>query len=201
MERDFRAYPSRQTTRGARARSDDTGRAAGLSVQGFPEALPLAGLRLDLEPLRVAHAQEMAPLMDDARLHAFIGGEPATLSRLRERYRRQVVGRSPDGAQRWLNWVVRRRWDGRAVGTVQATVVARDRVLTAEVAWVVATEYQGQGFAREAAQVLVTWLREQGVETVMAHLHPDHKASQGVARAVGLSPTSLLVDGEVRWQG
>lgn len=171
-----------------------------VSVQGFPEGPPLVGLRLDLEPLRVAHAEEMAPLLDDPRLHAFTGGEPATLPSLHERYRRLVGGQSPEGSQRWLNWVVRRRGDGRAVGTVQATVIQQDHVLTAEVAWVVTSAHQGQGYAQEAAQVLVAWLREQGVETVMTHVHPDHHASQAVARAIGLTAMATLVDGEVRWQ-
>ncbi len=55
--------------------------------------------------------------------------------------------------------------------------------------------------ARDAAGAMVAWLREQGVATVVAHVHPDHRASQGVARAVGLTPTVITVDGEVRWQG
>lgn len=173
---------------------------AGVNVQRFPQSPPLAGPRLDLEPLRVAHAEEMAPLLDDPRLHSFTGGEPATLPDLRERYRRQVDGQSPDGSQRWLNWVVRRHKDLRPVGTVQATVTRKDHALTAEVAWVIALNHQGQGYAREAAQVLVTWLREQGVKTVMAHVHPAHQASQGVARAIGLTATATLIDGEVRWQ-
>ncbi len=130
----------------------------------------LPGARLELEPLRVEHAQEMAPLLDDPGLHTYIGGRPATLAQLQERYRRQVVGRSPAGSQLWLNWVARRREDARAVGTVQATVTdgaAGQDGPTAEVAWVVATAYQGQGYAREAAQVMVTWLRAQGAIPVV----------------------------------
>ncbi len=54
----------------------------------------------------------------------------------------------------WLNWVVRRLDDGRAVGTVQATVAKEGIDLVAEVAWV--TDYQGRGYARKAAQLMVT---------------------------------------------
>jgi len=32
--------------------------------------------RLDLEPLAVAHATELAPLLDDPSLHEFTGGAP-----------------------------------------------------------------------------------------------------------------------------
>jgi RimJ/RimL family protein N-acetyltransferase len=162
-------------------------------------AVALASARLDLEPLRVDHAEEMAPLLSDQELHTFIGGQPLTLHQLQERYRHQVTGHSPDGRQRWLNWIVRRRADGRAVGTVQATVDEDENAPTAEVAWVVARPYQGHGYAREAAQCMVGWLREHGV-VVRAHVHPDHGASQGVARAVGLHPTHTLVEGEVRWE-
>jgi RimJ/RimL family protein N-acetyltransferase len=153
-----------------------------------------------LEPLRVEHAQEIAPLLDDPGLHVFIGGEPASLPELRDRYRRQVVGHSPDGSQRWLNWIVRRLDDGAAVGTVQATVVSDAESITAEVAWVVGTAYQGSGYAQEAAATMVAWLRRHHVTVIVAHVHADHRSSAAVARALGLTPT-IVEDGEVRWVG
>ena len=169
-------------------------------VQAFPAGPPLTSARLDLEPLRVEHAEEMSPLLNDPALHVFIGGEPASLADLREQYRRQAVGRSADGSQRWLNWVARRREDGRAVGTVQATLTLKDETLVAEIAWVLATPHQSQGYAREAAGVAVAWLRGQRVSRLVAHIHPDHRASQAVARAIGLTATTTVVDGETRWQ-
>ncbi len=142
----------------------------------------------------------MAPLLADPDLYAFIGQAPPTPLELEQRYRRQTAGRSPDGSQLWLNWVVRRLDDGRAVGTVQATVTKEGVDLVAEVAWVIATDHQGRGYAREAAQLMVTWLRQQGTRVVIAHVHPKHEGSAAVARAVGLTPTATVVDGEVRWR-
>ena len=188
------------------------GTARACSVQGFPTAAPLSCAVVDLEPLWVSHADEMAALLDDASLHAFTGGAPASLAELRQRYRRQVAGRSPDGCQRWLNWVVRRREDEQAVGTVQATVTCGTTRATtpgdacgadglvAQLAWVIASSHQGRGHAREAAEVMVAWLREQGVRGLLAHVHPEHQASQGVARALGLRATGTVLDGEVRWR-
>jgi len=156
--------------------------------------------RLDLEPLRVEHADEMAAVLDDEQLYVVIGGSPPTVADLRERYRHQVAGRSPDGTQGWFNWILRRRQDHQAVGYVQATTTPEPAGLAAEVAWVVGTAYHGNGYASEAARAMVSWLREQGVVTVLAHVFPGHLASERVARAVGLSPTTTVTDGEVRWQ-
>ncbi len=167
----------------------------------WPTAGSLDSERLHLEPLTAHHADEMVAVLDDPQLHVFIGGRPATLEELRARYERLVVGHSSDGRERWLNWVIRRRDDGRAVGTVQATVAKYDRTLTAEVAWVIGTGQQGQGFAREAARSMVAWLRENGVTTIVAHVHPQHEASKAVARTLGLAPTDSVVDGEIRWEG
>ena len=162
---------------------------------------PLSGDRLDLEPLGVGHAEEMAPVLADPALHTFTGGEPATREQLRDRYARQAGGWSPDRSQRWLNWVVRRREDARAVGFVQATVTCPTGLLTAEVAWVIALADQGHGYAGEAAQVMVDWLRRHGVRDLVAEIHPEHEASNRVARRIGLTPTRDVVDGEVRWVG
>ena len=67
-----------------------------------------------------------------------------------------------------------------------------------DIAWVVVRAAQGLGYAREAARSLAGLLQEAGW-TVVAHIHPGHLASQGVARAAGLSPTSDVRDGETRW--
>lgn len=74
----------------------------------------------------------------------------------------------------------------------------RPRDGPAEVAWVVVRAAQGRGYAKEAARSLVAVLQEAGW-TVIAHIHPGHLASQRVARAAGLSPTTDIRDGEVRW--
>ncbi len=165
----------------------------------WAEAPMLKGRRLGLEPLRVEHAAEMAIVLGDPGLHRFTGGTPATRTELVTTYTRQVAGPA-DGSQRWLNWVLRRLADEQAVGTVQATLARTDRGVVSEVAWVVGTPYQGRGYASEAAGVMVSWIRAQGDVTVIAHVHPDHRASTSVARAVGLSPTDTVVDGEVRWR-
>ena len=166
-----------------------------------PDIELLTGPSLDLEPLTVQHADEMHCLLDDPALHAFTGGSPAGLEELRERYARQADGRSPDGSQRWLNWVVRHRDTSRAVGAVQATVTTADGRCTAEVAWVIARPHQRRGHASEAAHTMAAWLRARGVHELVAHVHPAHSASAAVARALGLVPTGTVVDGEVRWTG
>lgn len=157
--------------------------------------------RLLLEPLRPDHADEMAAVLDDPALHTYTGGAPATLEQLRASYLRQVGGMSADGSERWLNWIARRRDDDRAIGYVQATVTSETAGPSAEVAWVIGTADQGRGYAVEAARTMVSWLRAQGVETIVAHVHPDHQASVAVARKVGLLPTDQVVDGEIRWEG
>jgi RimJ/RimL family protein N-acetyltransferase len=162
-------------------------------------AQAIATPRLDLLPLRVEHAEEMAVVLSDPALHAFLGGTPDTLEALRSRYRRMTAG-SPDPAVAWLNWVIRLRAEARLTGTVQATVSTADHGPVAEIAWVVGTPWQGRGIAREAARGLADWLGRQRVRTIIAHVHPDHRASAAVATAAGLTPTDEWQEGEIRWR-
>jgi len=167
--------------------------------QRWPAADVIDTARLRLEPLRADHAAEMAPLLDDDDLHTYIGGHPATLDELRARYQRQSAGHSPTGHQGWLNWVVRHRGSGAAVGTVQATISRDAERLSADLAWVIATEHQRQGYASEAAAGMAAWLRHHGVQTLTAHIHPEHQASIRVAERLGLTTTGTLTNGEIRW--
>ena len=171
----------------------------GLRVIDLDRGWPVE--RLDLEPLAASHAAELAPLLDDASLHEFTGGAPLPAAALAARFARLAARRSPDGDQLWGNWVMRVRATGAVAGMVQATLPAGGpQQGPAEVAWVVVRAAQGRGYASEAARSLVAALQRAGW-TVAAYIHPGHLASQRVARAAGLSPTTGIRDGEVRWVG
>jgi RimJ/RimL family protein N-acetyltransferase len=154
--------------------------------------------RLELDPLTIEDAHEMVDVLADPGLYRFTGGEPPTLVQLRDDYRRMVAGPGPGSGEEWWNWIVRRRADGRAVGTVQATIVTERR--TADIAWVIGTRWQGHGHATEAARALVGWLQGRGLVTITAHVHPDHGASAAVAARAGLEPTDEIEDGEQVWR-
>ncbi|MGH2858590.1 MAG: GNAT family N-acetyltransferase [Solirubrobacteraceae bacterium] len=165
-----------------------------------PAPGPLESERLVLEPLRTEHADELAPVLGDAALYRYIGGRPPDAAEVHARVARQLAGRAPDGHERWLNWTVRERRRGRVVGTVQATVTREHGCQIAELAWVIGVAHQRQGFASEAAGLVAVWLRSLDVRLLRAHIHPDHDASNAVARAIGLTPTDVIKDGERCWE-
>ena len=152
--------------------------------------------RLRLEPLTVDHAAAMVAVLADPSIYEFTGGSPPTLPELSARYARQSAGRSPDGSEHWLNWVVVLD-DGsdEPIGYVQATVVGTE----AEIAWVLSPAHQGRGLATEAATAMVEWLASAGITCLVAHVHPDHAASARVAERLGLRRTDVVEDGEIRW--
>ncbi|WP_327331814.1 GNAT family N-acetyltransferase [Streptomyces anulatus] len=162
-----------------------------------PLPLPFTTPRLDALPLEPAYAEEMAAVLADPALYVFTGGGPPDPAALRSRYERQSAG-SPDPGELWWNWVLRVRADGVLAGYVQATV----RGPRAEIAWVIGTPWQGRGYASEAAKAVAAHLTEAGgVRELVAHVHPDHAASEAVAAAAGLRPTGEWEDGERRWAG
>jgi RimJ/RimL family protein N-acetyltransferase len=164
----------------------------------MPTAEQIVTDRLTLTPLDAADADAMVNVLGDERMHEFTGGRPLTLDELRSRYRQLSVGRSPDGSERWLNWIVRITAEREAVGAMQATVAADGR--SADVAWEIGVPWQGRGIGSEAATAVVAWLVEQNVVQIRALIHAQHVASARVAARAGLEPTTEVVDGEVVWR-
>jgi RimJ/RimL family protein N-acetyltransferase len=111
----------------------DTGDGYGFMIGPEPgarlTACRIASPRLALDPLRPEDAHELAVLLDDLSLHRFTGGKPAPPNEMRARVERQVRGRSPNGKEVWLNWVVREQRTGHIVGTTQATVLVEQTAL------------------------------------------------------------------------
>lgn len=164
---------------------------------GDVTSTPTVGLetdRLRLDPLRPSHASEMVAVLGLPELYRYTGGTPPTLADLERRYAAQTVSR-PSPAESWHNWIVRVPSDG-AVGFVQATVIGE----VGDVAWLIAVEAQGAGYAREAAAAMCAWLASVGVNELRAHIHPEHVASRRVAEAVGFVLTDVRDnDGEDIW--
>jgi RimJ/RimL family protein N-acetyltransferase len=160
----------------------------------------LATERLLLTPLIPIDADELVELLNDRRLYQFTGGYPPQLDELRSRFEGWAGRLSPDGRERWLNWVIRERPTKRAVGTLQATIRTGDIAPVAEVAWVLGVHAQGHGYASEGARALVAHLLARGVGDIIAHIHPDHDASARVAAAIGMQPTEEWSEGERLWR-
>lgn len=94
-------------------------------MSSFDDGSTIVRRRLNLVPLLVADAEDLAGVLGDQRLHDFIGGWPATIAELPDRYARLVAGSSKP-KEVWLNWIVRRRADEQPLGTVQASVTTTD---------------------------------------------------------------------------
>lgn len=65
-----------------------------------------------------------------------------------------------------------------------------------EIAYGVNSEYQGRGFAKEAATALVTYALAAGAREVYAHTLPERNASTSVLTACGFEKVGEVVDPE-----
>lgn len=107
--------------------------------------------RLTLEPQLAAHAQAMFVVLADPAIYAFENAAPSSLEWLHERYRKLESRCSADGAEQWLNWVLRAR-SGELIGCVQATVGNDGRAF---IAYTLASARWGRGLASEAVVAMI----------------------------------------------
>ena len=116
-----------------------------------------------------------------------------SLAQHRSRCRVWAERWSPDGSELWLNWVARHRENGEAIAHFQATV-GRDET---SVAYLVATEFQRKGFAREGMRVVLDYLRDVlAVREVKAYIDTRNVASQRLAKALGMVQVGFIKDAD-----
>lgn len=140
---------------------------------------------LVLEPQREAHAEEMFAVLCDPAIYEYENEPPASVERLRERFRKLESRRSDDGRERWLNWVVRLP-DSRLAGYVQATVHPDGR---AAIAYVLASAWWDRGLGRRAVEAMIAELAaSHGVHEVTAVLKRGNRRSRRLLERLGFSP-------------
>jgi ribosomal-protein-alanine N-acetyltransferase len=152
---------------------------------------------LRLEPLVAAHAEEMFRPMSDSAIYAYMPLQPpASASALRRRYAHLEQGRSADGRERWLNWVVRLH-SRECVGFLQTTIYPG---LTADFAFAFAPAHWGRGVAFEACRALLPCLRRDfAVRVLYATVDPRNARSIRLLQRLGFRavPVGDYPHGEV----
>src|SRR5687768_1368282 len=139
--------------------------------------------RLVFEDLRESHAEKLWPVLADLRIYGFLDAEPpASLQALAERFRKLEQGRSDDGDEIWLNWLVQTT-EGTCIGFVQATIFA-DR--SAAIAFVLGAEFWGQGYGSEAAGTMLrTLVENHPIRGVFATVDSRNVASERLLLRLG----------------
>ncbi|CAN5478007.1 hypothetical protein BH11PSE9_BH11PSE9_26190 [soil metagenome] len=151
---------------------------------------------LVLEPLGVAHAEEMFALLREPALYTYLDyGPPASLDHLRYNYAmveaHESSGETTSFGERWLNWVARptsgdpgQAQGGSAqapVGYVQATISVPG---IAWIGYVFAQPHWGRGHAHAATQAMIEHLAEHyAVRRCLATVEAEnHRSIRLMAR-------------------
>lgn len=148
-----------------------------------------------LEPLVAAHAREMFEVLGDPRIYEFENEPPPSEAWLRERYSRLESRGSPDGTEKWLNWVIRLP-GGELAGYVQATIL---RSGAAYVAYELASRHWRRGIGSAAVQAMLEELKSAyGVHTFVAVFKEANYRSSSLLRRLGFTPASPRQAAEYR---
>lgn len=154
----------------------------------------VAGEGLALEPQTAAHAEPMFVVLNDPAIYAYENEPPPSVEWLRERFARLESRRSADGAEQWLNWVIRLP-TSEVIGYVQATVYEDGR---AAIAYELNSAYWGRGLARRAVEAMVGELAQHyRVQRLTAVLKRGNARSLRLLERLGFSPGSAASHAEI----
>jgi [ribosomal protein S5]-alanine N-acetyltransferase len=124
----------------------------------------------------------MFAVQSDPAIYEFENSPPESEEWLEQRFRSLESRASGDGAEEWLNWVVRLP-GGELAGYVQATIT-RDR--TAHIAYELGSRFWRQGIGSSAVNAMLTELAENyGVCTFAATLKAENYRSLALLRKLG----------------
>lgn len=168
----------------------------------------IATASLTLEPQVAAHADEMFRVLSDPAIYEYENEPPPSVEWLRARFARLESRFSPEGQERWLNWVIRLP-TSELIGYVQATVRSNDR---AAIAYELSSAHWGRGLARRAVQAMICELvAHYHVRSLSAVLKRENLRSLHLLERIGFSlaspgqhvqrkvePGELLMQREIR---
>lgn len=151
---------------------------------------PIEAGALRLEPLTAAHAEAMFEILVEPEIHRYLDEPPPpSIEHLRGVYQRREARQSPDGTQRWLNWVIRAP-EGSLLGYVQATVTLSG---TAWIAYILASRHRGRGHAGTAVRAMMEHLAaDYGVLRFLATVEVENVRSIRLLERLGFRAATAM---------
>lgn len=141
--------------------------------------------RCTLEPQVEAHAEEMFVVLSDPAIYEYEGGPPPSVEKLAAGFRRKEARLSPDGREKWLNWVVRLP-SGELAGYVQGTVYESH---AACIGYELSSKYWRRGIGTAAVNCMLDDLRSSyHVHTFVAVMKTANVRSMALLLKLGFVP-------------
>ena len=155
----------------------------------------LESSRLIIRPQLASDAEAaFAFLQDDAMRQWISLRKPASVDTLRQSWKRNEAGISPDGCEAWLQWFVRSKADGSAIGSIDACI--DQNKVAVNFGYYFFVPAWGQGFATEAVGVVAKHLMSNGVERLLATVTVGNTASVRVLKKIGFQYTRTIADND-----
>lgn len=145
--------------------------------------------RLSLQKLHRDDLPRLRPILGDAETmyaweHGFSDDEIVSfLGTNLSRYER-------DGFSYFL---AQRREDGAVVGLIGPLMEEIEGKRYPGVAYILARQYWGHGYATEGASACIEYLYRQGFDAVIAEIRPENTASVRVAERLGMKPVGSFI--------
>ncbi|MDD9939652.1 MAG: GNAT family N-acetyltransferase [Myxococcales bacterium] len=149
-----------------------------------PDARPsFCTVRLTAQPVVKQHAAVMAEVLRDPLTYRFLEEGPPSVSKLERQYEFLAGGKSPDGTEHWLTWILIPKDQTTPIGFVQATVREPD---TVHVAYLLAPAAWRKGYGYEAVSgMLEVVFARYDVARAVAEMDTRNVASIGLVEALG----------------
>ena len=135
----------------------------------------------------------MARVLADPMSYQFLPDDPPSQQYLEQQYEYLSGGRSPDGAQVWLTWILLLQdVSADPIGFLQATISEPD---TVHIAYLLNPVHWRQGYAREAvAAMLDVVFADYRVDRAIAEIDTRNAASISLVQALGFVCIERLHD-------
>lgn len=153
----------------------------------------LVGERFTLEPLRDDDFDDLYAMQSDPEVCRYLLYEPRTREQVADALKRDAARTRLAEVDDHLQPAIRAE-DGRFLGTMYLVLKSIDD-LTAEIGWTLLPSSQGEGYATEAATVLLDFcFDELGLHRVFAELDPRNTASVALCERLGMRHEGHFVE-------
>jgi RimJ/RimL family protein N-acetyltransferase len=146
---------------------------------------PIEGQRVRLELLRPDDVEALFVIQSDPDVCRYLLYEPRTRERVKEVQERDAAATHLAEPEDFVQPAIRDE-SGRLVGTMYFKLASVEDK-TAEIGWLLDPRFQGQGYAAEAAGLLLDLaFGELGLHRVYAELDPRNDASVALCLRLGM---------------